>query len=105
MTSSRWPLWILAYGAGFGGATLLTTFTRWGGNAAFITGAVVILVSIGFIGTGGSTGIKVIRNLAGMPVATEKVEPAKRSFQISRGVRVFLLGLAIWAPLLVRAFL
>lgn len=96
--------WPLLYAGILAFAIVVGSFTLGVGNALFIAGAVVILVSVGFVGAGGETRVKIVRNTVGIPVTVEKVDPVKRQVQISTGMKVFLLGLALWAPLLYLAF-
>lgn len=104
MSSPRWTRWGLAYVGCFGVSWLLATLPGRGGDVAFLVGALTILASVGFIGTGGEKRMKVVRNMMGVPVAKEEVDPVKRAGQISTGLKVFLLGLVIWVPLLFYAF-
>lgn len=85
-------------------SAVLALTTGWGGDVAFILGALVILASVGFIGTGGETRFRIIRNMFGTPVAVEQHDPEKRRRELSMGVKVFLLGLSLWAPLIWKAF-
>jgi hypothetical protein len=96
--------WWVAYGAALGVSTVLAYATSWGSNVSFVAGALTILVSVGFIGFGGDRRFRIIRNIVGVPVSKEAVDPMKRKEQVSTGIRVFLLGSVIWLPLLLRAF-
>lgn len=98
-----WPRWALAYAAALASSALLATLTGWGGNAAFIAGALVILASVGFVRTGSEARFHVVRDLFYKPVAVEPQDPTERQQQISTGMRIFLLGIAMWAPLVVIA--
>lgn len=96
--------WIAAcVGAALLSALLATYGGAWGGNLAFIAGGILILSSVGFIGIGGERRFRLVRNLLGMPIAADPIEPEKRQRQISTGVKVFLLGFSLWLPLLVIA--
>lgn len=104
MSPSRWAGWILAYACCVVVAWALAAFTRYGGDIAFIAGGLVILLSVGFIGFGGERRLKIRRNIMGVPIGKDPIDPARRSAQIATGIRVFLLGLALWLPLLVLAW-
>lgn len=95
---SRWA-WPAACLGALALSTLLALLSPAGGNAAFVAGAVVILVSIGFVGFGGSTRFRIVRGLFGDPVAVERQDPTKRAREISLGLKIFLVGVALWAPL------
>lgn len=95
-----WSRWSLLYVAITGAAALVGRLTIGVGNAMFIAGALAILSSVGFIRLGGERGLHVVRDLFGRPVALEEQEPDTRRAQISTGLKIFLLGLALWAPLL-----
>jgi hypothetical protein len=90
--------------AGAGAASLgLALVSPAGGNVAFVVGALLILSSVFFIGLGGERRYRVVRSMMGVPISKDPIEPEKRQRQISIGVRIFVLGLAIWAPLVVLA--
>lgn len=94
-----WARWPLLYLALLASGSLAGWLTIGVGNALFVVGALVILASVGFVGFGGESRFRVIRNLFGHPVGVEETDPEKRRRQISTGMKVFLLGLALWAPL------
>lgn len=96
--------WPLLYAVTLSVSALLGYATFGVGNAVFVAGALAILASVGFVGAGGETRIKIVRNITGFPVTLEKVDPVKRQAQISTGMKVFLLGLALWAPLVYLTF-
>lgn len=85
-------------------STLLALASDTGGNAAFVAGAILIVASLFFIGMGGERRFRVVRNLFGVPIAADPIEPEKRQRQIATGVKVFLLGVSLWLPLLYLAF-
>lgn len=95
-----WLRWPVAYALILGAASLVGWLSFGVGNAIFLAGALVILSSIGFVGIGSDSRFKLVRNMIGFPVALEKVDPEKRRHEISTGMKVFLLGIALWAPLL-----
>lgn len=99
-----WRRWTAAYAGAAAASWLLALAGAWGGNLAFVAGALLILVSVGFIGVGGERRFRTVRGLFGTPIAAQPIEPERRRWQISTGVKVFLLGVAVWAPLLVLAF-
>ncbi|HET6405047.1 MAG TPA: hypothetical protein VFH78_10405 [Candidatus Thermoplasmatota archaeon] len=95
-----WARWPLAYVALASLAALVGWRTVGVGDALFAAGALAILASIPFVGLGGERRFRVLRGLFGQPIALEERDPAERRRQISLGMKVFLLGLALWAPLL-----
>lgn len=85
-------------------STLLALTSDAGGNLAFVAGALLIVSSVFFIGIGGERRFRTVRNLFGVPIAADPIEPEKRQRQIATGVKVFLLGASLWAPLVYLAF-
>ena len=102
---TRWPAaarWVVAYAALLGLCALVGLATPVGfGNAAFVAGAALILASLAFIRTGGSRRRVLVRDVKGTPIAMERVPSGERDVEIRRGVGLFLLGLGLWAPLVV----
>ncbi|HUR69554.1 MAG TPA: hypothetical protein VM370_09940 [Candidatus Thermoplasmatota archaeon] len=103
MIRGAWA-WGAAYVAGFGLSAILALTSAAGGNAAFVAGALLIVASVFFIGIGGERRMRIVRGLMGSPIAADPIEPEKRQRQISTGVKVFLLGVAVWTPLIVLAW-
>lgn len=94
---SRWALAyvaLLAGSAGLGAATPLGA-----GNGVFLAGAVAILASVTQIRLGGPRQKVVGRTMKGAPLKGPMPSDERRQ-EIQRGVGLFLLGLAMWAPLL-----
>lgn len=101
MARPRWQRWLGAYAAIVLAALLVGVVTPLGaGNAWFIAGALVILASLGFIRLGSHRKAIVHRDLDGRRLFKEHVISEERETQIQLGVRLFLLGLAVWALLL-----
>ena len=96
--------WAAACAAGLVLSTLLALTSDAGGNLAFVAGAALILASMFFIGLGNERKFRTVRNLFGVPIAADPIEPEKRQRQISTGVKVFLVGASLWVPLLYLAF-
>lgn len=69
------------------------------GDALFLAGAVVILVSLGRIRLGGARKKVIHRDLQGRRLFTEMVVAPERAQEIRQGLALFALGLALWAPL------
>lgn len=73
------------------------------GTSMFLIGAILMLVSLPFIRTGGARRRIVARDLAGR-AQREFVPREAREREIQSGIGLFLTGLALWIPLLLRAF-
>jgi len=96
-----WARWPLAY-VGLAALAALVGLAGVGvGNALFIAGAAAILASAGFVGLGGERRFRIVRDLFGQPVAVAPKDAEERRREISTGMKLFVLGLALWAPLLV----
>lgn len=92
-----WAKWIVAF------ATILPLAAGIGivlgigpGNAVFMAGAGAILGSLFYIRLGGDKAI-VDRTIHGKPILG--VDEEKRKKEIGTGLRLFLLGAALWAAL------
>lgn len=96
-----WARWPLAYVALVAASALVGWPTIGIGNAIFIAGAALVGVSLFDIRHGGRRKIVVARSLDGKPLTKEWMPEQEREREIRRGVRLFLLGLAMWATLLV----
>ena len=100
-----WVRWLLSYGvvglasAGVGAVTPLGV-----GNATFLVGAAFVLASAFYLRTGGQRMTITVRAPDGTPLRREPVDPVARAHEIRRGVFLFLLGLALWTPLAVQAY-
>ena len=99
-----WQAWGAAYVAALGVSAIAASVSPIAGNVAFVVGAALVLTSIVFFGVGGERRAKKVRDLMGVPVGEEPIDAAKRRRQVSTGLKVFLLGAALWAPLLWIAF-
>ena len=99
-----WPAWARygsLYLASLALALLLGLHPSLGwGNALFLAGAVWILASTTQIRAGGHRKTLTHRDIQGRPLFKEKIVSPERETQIQRGVRMFLVGIALWAPLL-----
>lgn len=97
-----WGKWVLAYVAALGLSSLVGYATPLGvGNAIFLAGAAAVLVSLTFIRLGGPKAL-VGRDLKGKPMFD--YDNQKRNAELKRGVGIFLLGMALWAVLLVSLY-
>lgn len=89
--------WALAYAALLALASAVGALTPLGvGNAIFVAGACAVLASLAFIRLGGER-TRAGRDITGAPLWT--VDPDARRAEIRRGLRIFLLGVALWAAL------
>jgi hypothetical protein len=99
---ARWPLAFLALLAA---SALVGRLSVGVGNAVFLAGALLVLGSLLFIRHGGRRKVVVARAPDGKPLRRELVPDDVRAGEVRRGVALFLLGIALWAALLLpRAF-
>ena len=95
-----WQRWLAAYAVLALLAALVGLATPMHvGTAFFLTGAVVVLVSLSKIRLGGHRKTITQRDIQGRPIFKETTVVPERERDIREGIGVFLLGLALWAPL------
>lgn len=105
---ARLPAWargVVAYAAALASCLLLGVLTPWDAGAfLFLGGALAILASAWLIRLGGPRTVVTLRAPDGKILRREPLPEDARRREIGRGVALFLLGLALWAPLVARAY-
>ena len=96
----RWQRWLLTYAALAALGLVVGLATPLGtGNSWFIEGALVMLYSLSFIRLGSHRRTIVHRDIQGRRLFKEEIIDEKRETEIRRGVKVFAMGMALWALL------
>ena len=100
-----WARWVAAYLVLLLLAALLAVLPWLDlGGAMFLLGALGVLVAAFLLRTGGERRVVTLRAPDGTPLRREPVDPERRAREVRLGVFLFLLGLALWAPLAAMAF-
>lgn len=85
---------------------LVAALTPWEwGAVAFVLGAALVVAAAALLRTGGQRKTVTVRAPDGTPLRKEPVDPERREKEIRVGLFLFLLGLALWTPLALRAWL